>query len=176
MEEVSRIDKTNLTQLSFLILLYLLVTWGSQQQNKVKNNLKHEREKWTTGEEGIEGRTTRYTKIKRTLAEAEAEDAKLRNPEEEENSRRRGEWVAFFTIPVTSNIVSDEVQNPCFFFFKSQNMVPAEINWPEQPDINNIGAKACPKRTPSSRSRSLFLFRIRKSVLTELLNRPLSHM
>ena len=52
MEEVSRIDKTNLTQLSFLILLYLLVTWGSQQQNKVKNNLKHEREKWTTGEEG----------------------------------------------------------------------------------------------------------------------------
>lgn len=120
MEEVSRIDKTNLTQLSFLILLYLLVTWGSQQQNKVKNNLKHEREKWTTGEESIEGRTTRYTKIKRTLAVAEAEDAKLRNPEEEENSRRRGEWVAFFTRPVTSNIVSDEVQNPCFFFSRAK--------------------------------------------------------
>ena len=47
-------------------------------------------------------------------------------------------------------------------------MVQAEINWPEQPEINNIGAKACPKRTPSSRSRSLFLFRIRKSVLTDL--------
>ena len=37
MEEVNRIDKTNLNQLSFLILLYLLVTWGSQQQNKEKN-------------------------------------------------------------------------------------------------------------------------------------------
>ena len=54
MEEVSRIDKTNLTQLSFLILLYLLVTWGSQQQNKGKNNLKPKREKWTTGEESKE--------------------------------------------------------------------------------------------------------------------------
>ena len=54
MAEVNRIDKTNLTQLSFLIVLYLLVTWGSQQQNKVKNNLKHEREKWTTGEESKE--------------------------------------------------------------------------------------------------------------------------
>ena len=40
MEEVSRIDKTNLTQLSFLILLYLLVTWGSQQQNKGKKQFK----------------------------------------------------------------------------------------------------------------------------------------
>ena len=102
----------------------LVVTWGSQQQNKEKNNLKHEREKWTTGVESIEGRTTRYTQIKRTLAVAESEDAKLRNPGEEENRRRRGEWVAFFTRPVTSNIVSDEVQNQgfvflffCFLFF-----------------------------------------------------------
>lgn len=59
---------------------------------------------------------TIHKKKKKTLAVAEAEDAKLRNPGEEENSRRRGEWVAFFTRPVTSNIVSDEVQNPCFFF------------------------------------------------------------
>ena len=74
---------------------------------------------------------------------AEAEDAKVRSPEEE-NSRTRDEWVAFFTGPVIGNIVSDEVQNPCFFFFfKSQNMVQAGI-WSEHPEINNIGAKACP--------------------------------
>ncbi|KAK9989329.1 hypothetical protein SO802_029568 [Lithocarpus litseifolius] len=41
-----------------------ILTWGSQKQNKEKNNLKHKREKWTTGEESIEGRTTRQTRIK----------------------------------------------------------------------------------------------------------------
>ena len=63
MEEVNRIDKTNLNQLSFLILSYLLATCGLQKQNKEKNNLKHKREKWTT-KRGIEGRTTRHTRIK----------------------------------------------------------------------------------------------------------------
>ena len=78
MEEVNRIDKTNLNQLSFLILSYLLATCGLQKQNKEKNNLKHKREKWTT-KRGIEGRTTRHTRIKDSgRGRSIGEDAKPR--------------------------------------------------------------------------------------------------
>ena len=64
---------------------------------------------------------------------AEAEDAKVRNPEEE-NSRRRGEWVAFLHETSERQHRDRRGTKPMlllffffFFFFKSQNMVPAEI-------------------------------------------------